>query len=486
MKRIFILILIFVASYNVQAQLQVTYYIAGDADDWQLFMSHKLIGELDAGGKTVIITFTAGDEGNGLSTFNGAPTPYYLAKERGSVYSSKFVADFMNMPYPLTYSVPTAQNVNINGKTIVKYFYGNANGVGSVVNYFLRLPDGGPTGAGFPATGNKSLKKLKDGVIPNITSIDLANTYTWTELVNTVYAIIFAEKGSDPQVWINAANLNSVTNPNDYSDHTYSSTAAQEAVATRLWIGINEYIMDYSANLADNTNNEPYEQAAGTFNAYNWSLIQDKYNSQFNSTIRAWLHKEYVTIKRSPTGNGPLPITLMNFSGTLKGNNVLLEWTTSSEINSKEFEIEKSNDGIFYRKLGTVAAAGYSTTEKKYSYLDIEATELNYYRLKMVDVDGANKLSNVVIIKNNVLSQSVFVLNNPFTDQIRIRFAKSLKGTVALSLIDLSGKLISKTEINNPASSVIRFDYNKPLSRGIYMLRIENEGKQYNVKLVKE
>ncbi|MBK7558145.1 MAG: hypothetical protein IPI54_07580 [Chitinophagaceae bacterium] len=35
------------------------------------------------------------------------------------------------------------------------------------------------------------------------------------------------------------------------------------------WIGINEFIMDHSANLAENTNNEPYEDVAGAFSMYN-------------------------------------------------------------------------------------------------------------------------------------------------------------------------------------------------------------------------
>ena len=165
MKKIFLLILIFASVLKVQAQLPVTFYVQGDADDWQLFMSEKFILDLDMGGKVVVITLTAGDEGNGNTAFNGSPMAYYLAKERGGVYASKFVADYMNTPYPNTYTIPTAQTAVISGKTLVKYIYGNPNGTGSVVNYYLRLPDGGHSGAGFPGTSNKSLKKLKENIL---------------------------------------------------------------------------------------------------------------------------------------------------------------------------------------------------------------------------------------------------------------------------------------------------------------------------------
>ncbi|HAO46087.1 MAG TPA: T9SS type A sorting domain-containing protein [Ferruginibacter sp.] len=486
MKRITLLLALFLFTQQIRAQLQVSYYIVGDADDWQLFMSNKLISDLDAGGKVVVITLTAGDEGNGPGMFNGSTTPYYQAKEKGAVYSSKFVADFMNTPYPLTYGVPSSQVVSINSKNLVKYVYGNSNGVGSVVNYFLRLPDGGQTGAGYAGTGNNSLKKLKDGNIASLTSIDGQNTYTWSQLVNTIYAIIFAEKGADPQVWINVAELNTANNPNDHSDHTYSSMAAQEAVATRLWVGINDYVMNYSSNLADNNTNEEYEDATAAYTMYDWNLIKEKYASQFNSTTRAWLNKEYSAIERNPTGNGPLPITLLSFTGTLKGNNVLLEWTTSSEINSKEFQLERSSDGVTYRRIGTIAAAGTSSVNKNYKYLDVEATELNYYRLKSVDIDGYSKLSDVVIVKNNGLSQAVYPAVNPFSDYIGVRFAKMPKGQVTVRVMDMSGKLVSTTKVYNPLSSVIRVENTSALSQGLYMVQVENEGRLYGVKMLKQ
>lgn len=481
MKRIFILLMIFLFAAKARSQ-NVDYVVVSDPDDWQLFMSNKLISDyLSNGHKLVVITLTAADEGNGTNSFNGSAIPYYMAKERGSVYSSKFVYDFAALSFPNTSLLPNAQTVTVYGKSLTKYVYAN------VVNYFLRLPDGGPAGAGYPGTGNKSLKKFKDGTIPSISSITNAATWnTWNELLTTIYFIMVIEKGPDQQVWLNTTNLNTVVNPNDNSDHIYAGMAAQEAVTTRLWVGINEYIMDHSSNLAVNLSNEEYQFATGAYHMFDWSLVKDKYSPKLNS-VRAWLPREYTSIKRSPSGNsGTLPITLLNFSGSLKGNNVLLDWSTSLEINSKEFQIEKSNDGITYRKLYTIPASGNSTIVKKYNYLDVEATELNYYRLKMVDLDGSAKQSDVVIVKNPGLSQTVSAITNPFKDYINIRFAKIPKGGVSLKLIDLSGKVIGTGEVYNPLSSIIRFDYNKALSQGIYILQVTNEGKQYSLKLVKE
>lgn len=487
MKKIFLPLFIFLIATEVQAQVQVSFSALGDADDWQLFMSKKILTDLGAGsgGKAVFITFTAGDEG--LGSGGSGAVPYYLAKEKGAVYSSKFASDITLQPiYPNTYAVPTATTVVLNGKTLTKYVYGNASGNGMVVNYFLRLPDGGQTGTGFAGTGNKSLKKLKDGTITNITSVDGVNTYTWAQLVNTIKYIIFAEKGNDAQVWINTSSLSAITNPNDHSDHYYSSTAAEEAVSTFLWVGIHEFVMDNSSTLSANLTNEEFEEASAAFGLYNWNLIKNRYNNTLNSTTRAWLSMESSNVLRSPSGTAPaLPVVLLSFTGALKGNNVQLDWATTSEINSKEFIIERSNDGVSYRELTRVPAAGYSSTTKKYTYLDIEATDVNYYRLKMVDLDGTSKQSDVVLIKNNSLSQAVSAVTNPFADHIGIRFAKLPKGEVALRLLDMSGKLITTARIYNPLSSVIRLDNTGSLSQGLYVLQVENEGKQYSIKLLK-
>jgi hypothetical protein len=182
-----------------------------------------------------------------------------------------------------------------------------------------------------------------------------------------------------------------------------------------------------------------------------------------------------------------LPVTLLNFSGTLQGNNVLLDWSTSSEINSKAFDIEKSGDGINFRKISSIAAAGNNASISRYNYLDREATEINYYRLKMVDLDGSSKISNIVVVKNTGLAQSITAINNPFKDYVNIRFTKMPKGKVVLSLIDLSGKRLGITEYYQPASAILRFgNYNKNLAPGVYILQAETEGKRYNIKLMKD
>jgi hypothetical protein len=182
-----------------------------------------------------------------------------------------------------------------------------------------------------------------------------------------------------------------------------------------------------------------------------------------------------------------LPVTLLDFKGKLQGDNILLNWSTSAEYNSKQFEIEKSYDGISFHNLTNVLAAGNSSTLRQYTYLDKEKpAEVNYYRLKMVDLDNRNKMSSVIVIRNPKVVQNVFVLNNPFTDYIDVRFAKIPQGKVKFVLTDISGKTLAIAEYSRAAQSILRFNTNsKLLSSGIYILQTGVDGKSYTSKVLK-
>ena len=183
-----------------------------------------------------------------------------------------------------------------------------------------------------------------------------------------------------------------------------------------------------------------------------------------------------------------LPITLLNFTGKLQSDNTSLQWSTLSEQNSSHFNIEKSLDGTTYRTIGEVKATGNSNTERRYSFLDKEfAADYNYYRLNMIDNDNRSKLSDVVIIRNTKNSQGMFVINNPFTDYISVRFGKVPQGQVKLQLTDLSGRLIQTESFKGLSQNFIKWNVNsKALSKGVYVLSAVVDGNRYSTKVVKQ
>jgi hypothetical protein len=180
-----------------------------------------------------------------------------------------------------------------------------------------------------------------------------------------------------------------------------------------------------------------------------------------------------------------LPVTLTEFKGTQQNKAVLLQWTTSSELNSKHFELQKSYNGTGYRTIATINAAGNSNSRLDYSFLDKEPlTETNHYRLRSVDLDGNNKLSNVVLIRIAGLQQEMMVLNNPFRDQITIRFAKAPQTKVDIRLLDMSGRLVARQQSAPGEQQVLLNAGSAKTSRAVYQLVALVDGKQYSQQVV--
>jgi hypothetical protein len=94
-----------------------------------------------------------------------------------------------------------------------------------------------------------------------------------------------------------------------------------------------------------------------------------------------------------------LPVSLMSFTGSVHGDIAILNWKTSSEINTQEFEIEKSNNGTDFIAAGKVQAKNVAGGSH-YSFSDNETFEgLSYYRLKSVDKDGQYKHSPIITLR---------------------------------------------------------------------------------------
>lgn len=102
-----------------------------------------------------------------------------------------------------------------------------------------------------------------------------------------------------------------------------------------------------------------------------------------------------------------MPIELESFEAViLENTDVQLNWITLSELNNDYFNIERSNDGTNWKSIAKLDAAGDSQERKYYSFLDkTPNSEINYYRLKQTDFDGAFTYSNIESVRINRKSE---------------------------------------------------------------------------------
>jgi hypothetical protein len=94
----------------------------------------------------------------------------------------------------------------------------------------------------------------------------------------------------------------------------------------------------------------------------------------------------------------PLPVTLVDFSGTPSAEGVRLAWQTSMEKDFKSFDIQYSRDARQFENIGSVPGAN-AVAGNLYSFTHstLESGNL-YYRLKMTDTDESFRYSKMITI----------------------------------------------------------------------------------------
>jgi uncharacterized delta-60 repeat protein len=179
-----------------------------------------------------------------------------------------------------------------------------------------------------------------------------------------------------------------------------------------------------------------------------------------------------------------LPMVLTQFYGQKQTSNVVLQWTTSSEENVAQYVIERSSDGKTFKAIGTVAAAGNSTTARNYSFTDqspFTATD-NYYRLQVRDLNGS-----VTFIKFSTGSTTnLQVFPNPVTNVLQVQIPGGFNGKTSLQVFDLSGHLVKVNNITSNGNVLNTTIDITTLTVGAYMLKATDGNTSVITRFVKQ
>ena len=185
--------------------------------------------------------------------------------------------------------------------------------------------------------------------------------------------------------------------------------------------------------------------------------------------------------------SSPLPLSLIEFSGKKESGNILLQWVTENEIQSNLFYVERSSNGITFYPIGLVNAKGINGSRNTYSFPDVNPfTGINYYRLKMLDVDGKYAYSNTVILMTNLAAIVNNVSPNPFTEKINVTVHLNKATSIYLTLLDLAGRIIfTKYVTGQQGSNLIEWKGMQMLGEGIYYLKIHTPEAHTVQKILK-
>ena len=187
---------------------------------------------------------------------------------------------------------------------------------------------------------------------------------------------------------------------------------------------------------------------------------------------------------------GALPVTYVSFNVVAEPDKIELLWTTATEINSNNFEIQRSFDGTTFATIGTETAAGNSNILRNYEYDDVQGITLKgqelFYRIVETDIDGHEFYTDIKNVKIPDDGNNLKLVYNPVNNQALLRYTCVANAHVQIRVVDHLGRVISVIEQTvQQGVNDIKLETGN-LARGIYEVELSSNQDQEHVRMMKE
>lgn len=184
---------------------------------------------------------------------------------------------------------------------------------------------------------------------------------------------------------------------------------------------------------------------------------------------------------------GSLPVTWQDFYGTALPSGIQLDWTTTLEINSDHFQIERAAPGESFQSIGSTPATGNATERQQYQFLDLTPLQgENIYRLVEKDRDGAETYSAAISVFFGESNEVSLTALPTFRDDHLVFTAFSTKTQAAqFQLFDLQGhQLINQSLQMDTGTQTFQHACEK-LSAGVYLFQLKTASEQITYKVLR-
>lgn len=320
--------------------------------------------------------------------------------------------------------------------------------------------------------------------------------------------------GVDPTYQATYVRQNPLTS---YPNNAPQPTDGQTPTPTTLTISKAEYfLIDYVGNSADLTPaNTPFAwfsyqstRSGGISSggdAYLYIVDWTGSNWELNgSTGTGWTDNAITYLQSGQiftTGNAvpvftlatnnptlnPLPVKWLTFTGTATKGVVELNWSTASELDNREFTIQRSADGNNFQSIGTVEGQGTTTAVSSYTFTDQQPLKgIAYYRIKQTDINGKFSYSSVIRISSNSQNGGALRLYpNPAVTSapLKVEYSNFRNQLVTVSIINAAGIVVHKELVNFGTDSRATLNISR-LQRGSYFVSMVSGTQRQTIPFV--
>lgn len=177
--------------------------------------------------------------------------------------------------------------------------------------------------------------------------------------------------------------------------------------------------------------------------------------------------------------NTALPLEWLYFNLQQETNQVVLNWGTASESNVSHFEVQKRTSNNDFVSIAYISATNIQHLTQHYSYTDINPimNEINYYRIKQVDWNGAHTYTNILAAELNAADNTFW--HYQLNGQNYLTFYSILNQEIKFEIFDVAGRLLdSKQFLQKEYTQQIHF------TPGIYIVTVYSDNKSVSKKII--
>ena len=171
----------------------------------------------------------------------------------------------------------------------------------------------------------------------------------------------------------------------------------------------------------------------------------------------------------------------------------MVNWSTASEINNQDFELQSSEDGANFTTIALIKGQTNSNTVHNYQYNDVNvAAPIVYYRLKQNDLNGQLHYSTVVKVNNscnpNSFKNYINFYPNPVSgSSLTVKYSVKANEEVGVRVYDVTGRVMLQQPLSLKQGTA-EAKLNLPnLGKGVYFIQFAStQVKNIPQKLIKE
>lgn len=173
-----------------------------------------------------------------------------------------------------------------------------------------------------------------------------------------------------------------------------------------------------------------------------------------------------------------LPVGIYSFDAQAEGGRARLDWQVTSALQPASFELQRSADGRHFTSITQVAAVAGQLRYRTYDERPLAG--VNYYRLRVVELDGTEQLSATRSLsfadKGGVSFYPV-----PAGDVLHISITGEPDATGLITLAGIDGKVLHRMPCTQKNSSIDLRAY----PAGMYLFTYSGGGRTWRYKIEK-